>query len=37
VPEGLARVEQVLARKPDYSPAFALRGWLRMVDWQYKG
>jgi TolB-like protein len=37
VPAGLARVAEVLARKPDYPPALALRGWFRMVDWQYNG
>jgi serine/threonine-protein kinase len=37
VPVGLRQVEEVLARKPDYPPALALRGWLLHVDWQYSG
>ncbi len=37
VPVGLRQVEEVLGRKPDYPPALAIRGWLRLIDWQYNG
>jgi serine/threonine-protein kinase len=37
VPIGLRQVEDVLTRRPDYPPALAIRGWLRLNDWQYNG
>jgi eukaryotic-like serine/threonine-protein kinase len=37
VPVGLRQVGEVLARKPDHPTALAIRGWLRLIDWQYNG
>jgi len=34
IPVGLARANEVLARRPGYPPALELRGYFRYYDWQ---
>ena len=34
-PPGIAFAERALARQPEYPPALELRGYLRLLQWQY--
>ena len=37
LPAGIARANDVLARRPGYPPALELRGYFRFLDWQLNG